>query len=236
MTDTPQLGLPLLQPAQSQKHVTVNEALTRLDALTALTLESCSLATPPATAPEGVVWAVPQGATGAWQGRDGALALSSNGGWAFLTPRIGWRGWIVDEAAAATWDGHGWRAGIVTQSPHSAFGQFVTHEIDVPTPSGSLAMIPSFLPTEGVVFGLSATVVETITGSLSNWSLGRFGNPGQYLPSVGLTVGASGSLLPVGGLTVASLSGFLVSATNGTFSGGRVRLAVHLFRISPSKP
>ena len=32
MTDTSQLGLPLLEPAQAQKHVTVNEALVRLDA------------------------------------------------------------------------------------------------------------------------------------------------------------------------------------------------------------
>ncbi len=33
MTDTTRLGLPLLAPAQAQKHVTVNEALGRLDAV-----------------------------------------------------------------------------------------------------------------------------------------------------------------------------------------------------------
>ena len=33
MTDTANLLLPLLQAAQAQKHVTVNEALLRLDAL-----------------------------------------------------------------------------------------------------------------------------------------------------------------------------------------------------------
>ena len=31
--NTARLGLPLLQPAQAQKHVTVNEALMRLDGL-----------------------------------------------------------------------------------------------------------------------------------------------------------------------------------------------------------
>ena len=33
MSDTYQFGLPLVQAAQAQKHVTVNEALTRLDAV-----------------------------------------------------------------------------------------------------------------------------------------------------------------------------------------------------------
>ena len=47
MTDTPRMSLPLLAPAQAQKHVTVNEALARIDALTHLTLASVSLTVPP---------------------------------------------------------------------------------------------------------------------------------------------------------------------------------------------
>ena len=54
MTDTAQLGLPLVQPAQAQKHVTVNEALARLDGLVLLTLQSQSVATPPAVVSDGV--------------------------------------------------------------------------------------------------------------------------------------------------------------------------------------
>ncbi|NND41100.1 MAG: DUF2793 domain-containing protein, partial [Silicimonas sp.] len=38
MADTSRLGLPLLDPAQAQKHVTVNEAFLRLDALSQITL------------------------------------------------------------------------------------------------------------------------------------------------------------------------------------------------------
>ena len=47
MGETANLGLPLLQPAQAQKHVTVNEALVRLDAALHLSLLSISTATPP---------------------------------------------------------------------------------------------------------------------------------------------------------------------------------------------
>ena len=38
MNETTQLKLPLLQPAQAQKHVTVNEALALLDQLALLDL------------------------------------------------------------------------------------------------------------------------------------------------------------------------------------------------------
>ena len=40
MTDTKRLGLPLMDAAQAQKHVTHNEALVRLDALTHLTVSA----------------------------------------------------------------------------------------------------------------------------------------------------------------------------------------------------
>ena len=97
MTETPILGLPLVQPSQAQKHVTVNEALARIDALGQLVIASRTVAIPPAGPGEGAVYAVPQGAVNAWSGRDGQTALFLNGGWAFLTPQAGWRGWIADE-------------------------------------------------------------------------------------------------------------------------------------------
>ena len=50
MSETTQLGLPLLQPAQAQKHVTVNEALVRLDGLTQLVLASATVTAPPVSA------------------------------------------------------------------------------------------------------------------------------------------------------------------------------------------
>ena len=40
MQTTPQFNLPLIQSGQAQKHITMNEALTRLDALAQLRLIS----------------------------------------------------------------------------------------------------------------------------------------------------------------------------------------------------
>ena len=48
MPDTsPNLALPYLLPAQAQKHVTHNEALQRLDAVTQLVVEAFGATTPP---------------------------------------------------------------------------------------------------------------------------------------------------------------------------------------------
>ena len=46
MADTTNLTLPLLAASQAQKHVTVNEALSRLDGMVQLRLLSISTATP----------------------------------------------------------------------------------------------------------------------------------------------------------------------------------------------
>jgi hypothetical protein len=77
MTDTANLGLPLVQPAQAQKHVTVNEALARIDGLAQLTLVSVSETVPPVSPAEGTAYGVPAGAANAWAGQAGHVAVSS---------------------------------------------------------------------------------------------------------------------------------------------------------------
>jgi Protein of unknown function (DUF2793) len=90
MADTPNLVLPYLAANQSQKHVTVNEALRRLDALVQVTVQSAALATPPATPAEGQRWIVAAAPTGAWVGHAGQIAAWQDGAWAFYAPLDGW--------------------------------------------------------------------------------------------------------------------------------------------------
>ncbi len=45
---TPKLSMPLIMPAQAQKHVTHNEAIELLDMIVQLTLEATEAVTPPA--------------------------------------------------------------------------------------------------------------------------------------------------------------------------------------------
>ncbi|MDZ4118022.1 DUF2793 domain-containing protein [Phaeovulum sp.] len=90
MADTPNLVLPYLAANQSQKHVTVNEALRRLDALVQVTVQSAVLATPPGSPTEGQRWIIPAAPTGAWAGHAGQIAAWQDGAWAFYAPLDGW--------------------------------------------------------------------------------------------------------------------------------------------------
>jgi hypothetical protein len=90
MADTPNLVLPYLAANQSQKHVTVNEALRRLDALVQVTVQSAALATPPGSPVEGQRWIVPASPTGAWAGQSGKIGAWQDGAWVFYAPLDGW--------------------------------------------------------------------------------------------------------------------------------------------------
>src|SRR5690606_41226049 len=102
MSNTTQLGLPLLQPAQAQKHVTVNAALARLDGLVNMTIVSRSVAIPPAAVVDGAVYGVPPGAVNDWAGRDGQIAIGTNGGWDRARPRRGCGATVRGEGAVAS--------------------------------------------------------------------------------------------------------------------------------------
>ena len=77
------LGLPYLAAGQLQKHVTLNEALTRLDALTQTAVVSRTVTAQPAAPADGALYILPSDATGPdWGGRAaGSLMRAEAGGW-----------------------------------------------------------------------------------------------------------------------------------------------------------
>lgn len=105
---SPRLRLPYLQPAQAQKHVTHNEALQRLDAVVQLCVAGFGLSEPPATPVPGEVVEVGPGATGAFAGESGRLALWDGTGWQFLDPQEGWLAWDAAAAALRVRSGGAW--------------------------------------------------------------------------------------------------------------------------------
>lgn len=109
MTATPKLELPLLAGAQAQKHITHNEALMALDAITHLGLKSRTLTIPPIERDEQAAYFVPDGAIGAFAGQDGRIAIFSDGNWSFRTPHAGWLAFVESESAALIWNGESWQ-------------------------------------------------------------------------------------------------------------------------------
>jgi hypothetical protein len=112
MPDTIHLGLPLIEAAQAQKHVTHNEALLRLDTLVQLAVTSRALSAPPAAPAEGDRYIVKAVGTGAFAGKDNQLAQFSDGGWVFYPPKVGWLAFIADEGVLVAWDGSAWVAAV----------------------------------------------------------------------------------------------------------------------------
>lgn len=108
MAQTDRLGLPLIAAGQAQKEITHNEALMALDLAVQATAESADMAVPPLAPLAGQCWIVGSGATGAWAGRERALAGWTEAGWLFLTPRAGWRLWVADRQNSVAFDGVGW--------------------------------------------------------------------------------------------------------------------------------
>ncbi len=109
MSNSPNLSMPFIMPAQAQKHVTHNEAIELIDALVQLRIAELDLAEPPADATEGQVFGIGAGATGPFEGRDGALACHYGGGWIFITPRDGFCAWIVSKQAMHVYREGTWR-------------------------------------------------------------------------------------------------------------------------------
>ena len=105
---TPVLHLPYIMPSQAQKHVTHNQALDRLDAVVQLSVASRATEAPPSGSAEGDRYIVPAGASGAWSGHEGEVAVRRPGGWDLMHPRTGWLAWVTDEDRLIAYDGTGW--------------------------------------------------------------------------------------------------------------------------------
>jgi hypothetical protein len=116
MTETVHLALPFIDAAQAQKHVTHNEALQLLDALTQLSVIERRSA-PPSAPAEGDRYLVEATATGVFAGAEGRIALWLAGGWIFLSPRAGWLVFVAAERKALLHDGSAWAdAGLAVRA------------------------------------------------------------------------------------------------------------------------
>lgn len=105
------LSLPYILPSQAQKHVTHNEALARLDLAVQLAVIARDVADPPASPAQGDRYLVPAGASGAWAGQDGRIAVYDMNTWGFQTPVAGWTARVLSEDAQIRFDGTGWLTG-----------------------------------------------------------------------------------------------------------------------------
>ena len=109
---TARLGLPYLAAGQMQKHVTLNEALTRLDAVVQTAVVSRTEAVQPTAPPDGALYILPDAATGSvWAGRpQGSLMRAEAGGWSAVEPADGLIALVLDAGELVVREGETWLA------------------------------------------------------------------------------------------------------------------------------
>jgi hypothetical protein len=108
MSTTPRSSLPLLAAAQAQKHVTHNEALVALDALTCARLLDRDLSAPPSSPADGDTYLVKATGSGDWTGQSGNIAYATDGAWRFTQPFAGLMAFVADESIFVVYTGSSW--------------------------------------------------------------------------------------------------------------------------------
>src|SRR4029079_13907135 len=129
--------------AQSQKHVTHNEAIRALDAVVQLSVLDRDLSTPPGSPADGARYIVAGSPTGAWSGHAGNIAADQDGAWTFYAPRQGWISWIGDEDAAVVWDGAAWAALTTGGGGGGGSGGFTTLGINATADTTNRLSLPA---------------------------------------------------------------------------------------------
>lgn len=234
MTDTPRFALPLLEASQAQKHVTMNEALARLDGLMQLTLISVSETTPPTTPQEGEAYGVPASAVNDWARQAGTIALYVNGGWAFVPATLGMRAYVVDQNGWAGFDGSDWVLGLITLSAHGAGMVQKVIEVDHTVTAGTTSAVSYAIPGQSVVYGVTGRVLSDITGTgLTGFSLGVAASSNRYGSGLSLTQGSWLRGLTGNPLTYYGSEDLILTGEGGDFdAGGVIRLALHCVQFS----
>ncbi|WP_068309861.1 DUF2793 domain-containing protein [Aliiruegeria sabulilitoris] len=232
MSETTNLSLPFIMPSQAQKHVTVNEALVKLDALAQIALKSRSLANPPSGFDDGDCYSIPAGAGGNWNGADGMIAIASNGGWVFVTPREGWNAWIADEFQRATYIDGQWILGMLAGAQSGAASHFMIGENEYDIVAGDAQTVGLEIPANAVVFACSARVVEEVTGTMSSWSLDLEDGSITFGSGVGVQQASYCTGILSQPTAVYARKSVRISPVDGSFSGGKLRLAAHFYRVS----
>ncbi len=234
---TPRLGLPYVVAAQAQKHIPINESLARLDALVQLAVESRAVAAQPASPAAGGVWILPAGATGAaWAGQGaGTLMRFEAGAWEALIPAEGVLAWVKDENQVVAHDGAAWaplsasfKSLTAAASPGLANTRLEIREEETAL-SGATTSTAIVIPARAIVLAVSTRTTVAVTGATS-YSCGVSGEAAKFGSSLGAAKNAS-NVGVIGPTAYYADTPVLLTAAGGNFTGGKVRVAMHLLRF-----
>ena len=109
MTETPNLGLPVIVAQQAMKHITHYEALARLDALVQAAVLQININAPPASLQAGDRYLIGATPTGDFAGQAGKLASYDGASWRYISPKAGWFIFNRADSSFSVFDGTSWK-------------------------------------------------------------------------------------------------------------------------------
>lgn len=229
MTDTVNLGLPCIEGSQAQKHVTHNEALTLLDTFVQLTVQSRSLTAPPGSPVSGAAFIPASGASGAWSGWDGAIAVY-NDAWSRIAPVPGFKAWVRDERLTVTYEDGTWRDGFALTANGGRLTLRAKEEEVALSGAFTETLDATFIPNRAVVIGLASRTTLAITGA-SSYAVGISGEAAKFGDLLGIALGST-NIGVIGPTAFYADTKVRVTANGANFTGGKVRLICYFLEMS----
>lgn len=169
MVSTSHLGITLVEQSQSQKEVTVNAALIRIDALLNSGAKSRNISTPPGSPASGDVYIVGASPTGDWSGQAGKIAYFDQV-WKFIAPLQGCTIWVNDEFVIVSYDGASWN---VVLSAYESYNDISATTYTLSSPDASKVVrftnagaITLTLPNSLTV-GFNCTILQAGAGQVT---------------------------------------------------------------------
>lgn len=222
---TPNLALDYLMPEQAQKHVTLNDAIRRLDALVHLSVASTTLTQPPEAAKNGARYLVAADPTGAWADHGGDITIFEDTGWQFLKPRAGWRLWEEDTKALKVFDGTSW-----VSASHQDLSGVSIDRTDAIVDFSDAAPVMPIIATHRLLLGVTARVLDNLTGPTS-WHLGIAADKKKFANTAPVAHDTIVTGLANPPEAIWANTPLVVTPSEGTLTAGRIAFAVFTLRL-----
>lgn len=167
MTTTHHLNVTLVEQSQAQKEVTVNTALSRIDAILNTGAKSRTTSAPPGSPMNGDVYIIGPSPTGVWSGLAGSISYY-DAGWKFITPHEGMSLWVNDEDVIYIYDGATWQSQVIhiyaalSGTAHTLDGSYVGKTISFTNASSITLTLPNSL-----YVGFQCRVIQSAAGQVT---------------------------------------------------------------------
>lgn len=165
MATTTNFGITLVDASQAQKEVTINQAVTALDAIVGTAVADKDLATPPGSPVVGVMYLIAASPTGAWAGKANYLSYFDQI-WRFIAPLAGQRVWVADESCYYKYNGTSWAVAafgkLAADATNTAAGTTGAQTINKPSGTVNFAAAASSLVVTNSHCTVNSLVFATV--------------------------------------------------------------------------